>query len=119
MDALILGLHLATAHTLSSNKMNDYNPGIYVKHASGGTAGVYRSSINTTAAYLGYTVETADKRFALTVGAVTGYTGGVKPIAVPSVAVAAAEDVRLRASFLAKVKRDGAAGLHLSIEWEI
>ncbi len=69
--SITLGLHLMTAHAASGYE--SVTPGIYIRHESGLTAGAYRNSIKRPSLYAGYTFETADKRWALTVGAVTGY----------------------------------------------
>lgn len=51
----------------------DFTPGVYWRSGSGWTAGVVRNSYSRWSVYGGKTFETADGRFALTVGAVTGY----------------------------------------------
>lgn len=71
MDGIILGIHLLTAHSMPGYET--VTPGIYTRHESGFSAGTYRNSIGRQSTYAGWTFETEDKRWALTVGAVTGY----------------------------------------------
>ncbi len=71
MSTWILGLHLLTAHAAQGYEA--ITPGAYARHESGFTVGAYRNSIGRPSAYAGWTFETEDRRFALTVGAVTGY----------------------------------------------
>lgn len=113
---LVLGLHLFTAH-LGGHGLEAVNPGVYVRTEDGLTAGVFRNSYCRTSAYAGLTLETADRRFALTVGGVTGYrTAKVMPLAVPSVRLPITGDLAARLSFVPKLLKGGYAGLHLSVE---
>lgn len=118
---LVLGIHLATAH--SSGGMQGFNPGLYLRQDSGLTVGAYRNSYGRASAYAGWTFETADKRFALTVGAVSGYPAApLMPVVVPSVRFALGQASgegawAVRVSLLPKPPKEGsAAGVHLSIE---
>lgn len=137
MNTLILGLHLLTAH--SAPGYESQTPGIYVRHESGATAGLYRNSIGRNSAYAGWTFETEDKRYALTAGVVSGYQrkcvqsepfktpqsptgwgtltacaghtpGKIGPLLVPSVKIGQAR--------LALVSYRKAA-VHLAYEWEL
>jgi len=125
LAAITIGVHLATAHTRSG--FEPINPGVYVV-ADGWTAGALRNSRGVASVYGGYTFETEDRRFALTVGAISGY-GGVRPLVVPSV-----QFDGWRLSLIAKPRggkrvhdasRPGwdstkaAIGLHLSYEWRL
>lgn len=120
LNGIVLGLHLATAH--SAPGFENANPGVYLRAESGFTAGAYRNSYGRASAYLGWTFESGDflgqRRFALTVGAVTGYPArAVSALLVPSVRFGLVDDVSLRLAFIPKPPEIGAAyGLHLSIE---
>lgn len=116
---IVLGVHLFSLHTAPG--LEAANPGLYVRHESGVTAGVFRNSYARTSAYAGYTLETADRRFALTLGAVTGYPAKpVLPLAVPSVRFGLSDQVAARVAYLPKPPgRIGRShALHLSIEKE-
>lgn len=67
----ILGLHLLSAHAHPG--YDTVTPGLFVRSPGGITAGVLRNSVGRPGVYLGQTFETADGRFALTLGAITGY----------------------------------------------
>jgi len=120
--ALILGLHLATAHfgaPAGGPDLTDRNPGAYVRLGNGATAGAFRNSHRRSSVYAGWTWQTRDGRWALTVGAVTGYPrAAVAPLLVPSVRLplAAGSPWAARLSYLHKPHSDGASGVHLSIE---
>lgn len=74
-----IGLHIYTPHfdrddnLPSSLRMRNFTPGVYWRGESGATLGVVRNSLARPAVYAAYTWETADGRFALTAGAITGY----------------------------------------------
>lgn len=116
----ILGLHLLTAHV--SPGYETFTPGAYVRHESGFTAGAYRNSIGRNSAYAGWTLETDDKRFAITAGAVTGYdrkceagmctghAGKIAPLLIPS--------MKLGPARLAVVPYKRPA-VHLAVEWAL
>jgi hypothetical protein len=86
-DVAVVGAHLISLHsspTYVSAHDNfhdiDYRtryewvtPGAYVRMANGATAGAYRNSLGKASVYVGWTWQTDDERFALTVGAVSGY----------------------------------------------
>ena len=115
--ALALGMHVATAHTRGGHQ--GFNPGVYLRQPSGFTAGLYRNSCSAASAHVGWTWQTADQRWALTAGAVTGYPAApLLPVLVPSVRIglpAPGWDARL--TLIPKPPRHGAgAGLHLSLE---
>lgn len=124
LAGLVIGAHLATAHTAAG--LEPVNPGIYARsEATGLTAGVFRNSYARTSVYFGYTAETDSKRFALTVGGVTGYPTerAVLPLVVPSVRFEASDDgsvwgkTAVRLSYLPKPPKYGRShALHLSIE---
>lgn len=72
LTALTIGLHMGTMH--SEPGLNSTNPGLYVKTEAGWTAGGYFNSFRRPSLYVGKTFETENKTWALTVGAVTGYS---------------------------------------------
>ena len=122
MDGVMLGLHLATVHVTPGSGVPERwaNPGAYVQWANGLTAGAYRNSQGRLGAYAGRTFTTADGRWALTVGAVTGYTRApVLPMVVPSVRLGERDGWGLRLSLLPKVSGAGLAGVHLSVDWRL
>lgn len=99
-------------------------PGLYLMLPNGFTAGAYRNSFGTGSVYAGYTLQSPEGHFALTVGAVAGYPYGpaLRPMVVPSARIGlgalGADDWSLRVSLL--MKRPGAhastAALHFSLE---
>ena len=81
-DGMTIGLHLASVH--SAPGMNNRNPGLYLRMPSGFTAGFYENSVSKTrfagegsprriSTYAGWTWETSSRRFAVTIGAASGY----------------------------------------------
>jgi hypothetical protein len=119
-QAQTVGLHLVTAHfaNTSETPLRSVTPGLYVRFDSGATLGVYRNSDGATSAYAAFTVQTADERYALTGGVVTGYAASkVMPLLVPSVRFRITECDAVRVAFIPKpIKHGHAAGLHLSVE---
>lgn len=115
LELALIGLHLGTVH-LPSTPPCDLNPGIYVQTVGGATLGVYRNSECRTSVYTGVTFETDDKRWAVTLGAVTGYrVAKVVPLVVPSLRIPVTDSVAARASLLLN-PMGGASGVHLSVE---
>jgi hypothetical protein len=121
-----VGAHLVTAH-FGGHDLQPRTPGLYARADAGAlrglTGGVYRNSYARTSAYLGWTGQSDDRRFALTVGAVTGYPAApVMPLLVPSARIPLSREpggAALRVAFIPKPVRHGtAAGLHLSVEQE-
>jgi hypothetical protein len=114
---MTVGAHLATAHLgdhgAPREGWQNVNPGLYVRLANGITAGAYWNSERRTSAYAGWTLATSDDRWALTVGAVTGY-GGVKPLLAPSVRIGLTKAVSVRLTLLAAPKASPA--IHVSAE---
>lgn len=118
-EALIVGLHIATAHVASAtaSDMHAFNPGVYVRTPAGLTGGLYRNSEGRTSAYAGWTWTTDDGRWALTAGAVTGYDHArLSALVVPSVRIDAGDGWSVRLAGLPKPHSNGAAGIHLAIE---
>lgn len=120
LAGLVLGVNLVTAHTAPG--LESATPGIYARADFGLSGGVYRNSYGRASAWLGWTWESGDflgeRRFALTVGAVTGYPAKpVLPLLVPSVRFGLADDVSLRLALIPKPPQIGSAwGLSLSLE---
>lgn len=98
-EGAVIGAHLVSLHsspsyitkvdvhgnTLEQRDYETVTPGVYARLRNGATFGAFRNSYGRGSAYLGYTFETADGRFALTVGGVTGYHGAaVQPLVIPS-----------------------------------
>lgn len=86
-SAQTVGLHAVSAH--QHGGMNNVNPGLYIRHDNGITAGFYRNSYRRESVYIGYTTEVrrGPVSAALTIGAVTGYPAApIMALAVPSVA---------------------------------
>ncbi|MGE5863844.1 MAG: hypothetical protein ACM32J_01970 [Rhizobacter sp.] len=109
-----LGLHLFSQH-LPAASYNNVNPGIYYRLAEGPVAGIYRNSVRRTSIYGGYTWQY--DRFDLTVGAVTGYSQGVQPLLVPSMALFTYRGVTTRLAFIPRVeKRIQSHVLHIVAE---
>ena len=109
-----LGAHVATYH--DEPGYNNFNPGIYTKLENGLTVGFYYNSNRRMSAYVGYTLETPGKWFALTVGGITGYDRWpVTPLVVPSVRIGD-DELALRVSFVPKVEKSGTNAVHFSVE---
>lgn len=81
-EAWVIGLHLLSMHAQPTDgwetEYRTSTPGVYVKAPVGVlggdvTAGIFRNSIGRTSVYLGQTWTTADGRWSLLVGGVTGY----------------------------------------------
>jgi hypothetical protein len=100
--------------------------GVYVRHnPSGWQGGVLRNSFGRTSVYLAYTLHSADGRFALAVGGITGYQGEpVRPLLVPSMRLPLPGLVQTSARLSLLPAKPGnregkhAAGVHLSLERE-
>lgn len=111
-----VGLHLASAHSKAGYETGTL--GVYVRRSDGLTAGVLRNSYGRLSMHAGWTFETGDRRFAITVGAITGYPAAtVAPLVVPSVRIPLASPWAARLSLLPKPPQHGSAtALHLSVE---
>jgi len=119
--ALILGLHLATAHIDAppDAHLQGRTVGVYARAESGLTLGAYRNSYGRPSTYAAWTWSTPGGMLSLTAGAVTGYPrASVSPLLVPSLRLplAGVPGWAVRLSALPKPHSDGAAGLHLSLE---
>jgi hypothetical protein len=140
--AITLGVHLASWHAPSTYerthvtavdvhtrqpiawatttyRYHTATPGLYVRLPNGLTAGAYSNSYGNPSAYAGWTWETPDRRFALTVGAVSGYAQGrLRPLVAPSMRLGLAPHTALRIAGAPKF-RGGAAVLHLALEFDL
>ena len=135
-EGAVIGAHLVSLHsnpsyitvvdvhgnTLQTRQYETVTPGAYVRLANGATFGAFRNSYGRGSAYAGYTFETADGRFALTVGGVTGYYGAaVQPLVIPSVQFGldalGAPGWKARIALAPKPpRRASSAALHLAVE---
>jgi hypothetical protein len=122
LTPVIIGLHLATAHfgAPASAELNSVTPGVYMRTADGLTLGAFRNSHGAGSAYVAWTWSTADGRWSITAGGVTGYPrASVSPLLAPSVRLPLGDIAPgwvARLAYLPKPHSDGAHGLHLSIE---
>lgn len=121
-DDWLAGAHLFSRHE-NAAAFKDGNHGAYVQHLRTGiTAGIVRNSYGRTSAYLGHTWHTADGRFALTAGVITGYPDSpVSPLLIPSMRLPLTRHLAARVSYLPKPPRHGASSaVHFSLEttWE-
>jgi hypothetical protein len=117
-DDWLAGAHLFSRHENAAS-FRDGNHGLYAQHLRTGiTAGIVRNSYGRTSAYLGKTWHTADGRFALTAGAITGYPDNpVSPLLIPSMRLPLTRHLAARLSYLPKPPRYGASSaVHLSVE---
>lgn len=117
-EPLVVGLHLVTAHH-GNHALKTETPGVYVRHASGATGGVFRNSYDRWSVYAGWSWQTPGQAFAITAGAVTGYPAArVMPLLVPSARIPIA-GMALRIAYIPKPMKGGtASGIHLSVEKE-
>ena len=119
----VLGLHLISAHWPGCydfegecRRYEVATPGIYARHEDGATFGAYRNSYGRPSAYAGWTFETKDKRFALTVAGVTGYPAApLRLMVAPSVRFPIG-GMSVRLAGAPKIGAS-AALLHLALEW--
>lgn len=122
-EGFTVGLHLATAH-FGGRDLRPSTPGLYGRVNAGPlqglTGGTYLNSYGNRSHYVGWSGQTDDKRFAITLGAVTGYSAQrVMPLVAPSVRVPLWGAAALRVAYIPKPRKQGnAAGLHVSTELE-
>lgn len=99
LEGLLIGVQIATAHYGPGYSENEWaTPGIYVRHESGASGGMYRNSNANFSAWLGWTFETPGKMFAVTVGGVTGYKRSVTPLLAPSIRLPLKDEWFIRAT---------------------
>jgi hypothetical protein len=111
-----LGTHVASGH--AKGGYNNFNPGMYLRYQDW-AAGFYRNSRDVTSAYLAYTPEVQlTPRFsaAIALGAALGYGPGLRPMALPSLAIALDRTSRIRLSAAPRVGEMKSAFIHLSYE---
>ena len=114
------GVHIGSHH-FPSYEYNNVNPGVYVRMTSGMTYGTYYNSERRVSVYAGYTKEWG--RWAVTVGAVSGYSLGkdktrIYPMIVPSVKLGKISDTTFRLAIMPQISKDkGATAIHLMAEW--
>lgn len=114
-EPALVGLHLATWHAKPGFEAATY--GVYAQWRNGATIGALRNSEGRGSVYAGKTWTTADGRFSLTAGAITGYSSrAINPMLVPSYAHKLRGDLILRASFLPRSYKGGSSAIHLSLE---
>lgn len=74
-NSATFGIHGGTYHFNRSYNYQEVNPGVYFQSDNGIIVGTYRNSYDRTTVYAGFTIETDDRRFALTGMVGTGYKG--------------------------------------------
>jgi hypothetical protein len=122
LGAHLLSFHAPGAYTSDAGRRVAYErvtPGLYLRAPSGLTFGAYRNSYGDGSAYAGWTFETEDKRFALTVAGVAGYKrAAVLPMVIPSVRFSLTDDdkMALRIAGAPRIEKGGAALLHVAVE---
>ena len=111
----MVGLHLLSAHMGGG-----YEPltvGAYARWDGGLTVGALRNSERRASVYAAQTWETADRRVALTVGAISGYRAvPISPMVVPSVRFDLSTRAALRLAYVPKPNTRGSAAVHLAVE---
>lgn len=117
--AWLLGIHLASAHAQPG--FEAATVGVYAQDPQGVTLGVLRNSEGRVSVYAAQTWHSADGRWALTAGGISGYRhAAVSPLLVPSARVPLGESSALRVSLIPKPPRKGgSSALHLSLEWRL
>lgn len=115
-DVWMLGLHLLSAHAQPGYEATTV--GVYAQAPSGLTLGALRNSERRLSFYAGHTWQTADDRWALTAGGITGYRSArLNPLLVPSVRMPVGDASAVRLSLIPKPRNGGSSALHLSFEW--
>lgn len=109
----IVGFHTATYHFDRDASYKEFNPGVYIVKDSF-TAGIYSNSERKASAYVGYSLQ--HEGFSLTVGGVTGYSSGIRPMVVPSYKI---PGTYMRVAYLPQVPNatKNTQGLHFSVEF--
>jgi hypothetical protein len=112
----LAGVHALSLHDRAG--FESVTQGLYVQAPSGWTGGVLRNSLGRTSVYLGRSWQSADGRWSLTAGGISGYPAArIVPLLVPSARVGLGAAGALRLSFIPRPPgKGGAAALHLSLE---
>jgi hypothetical protein len=125
MNAWIVGLHLLSLHSPSCwendwGRCVEYNKptsGIYARAPNGFSFGAITNSYRRASGYAGWTWQTDDERFALTVAGLSGYPRrGVQLMVMPSVKMDLPGRWALRLGASPRAEKGGAALVHLSVE---
>jgi hypothetical protein len=97
LAAIAIGVHIGTWHFKQDHRLRDFNPGVFAR-ADRWQAGLYHNSQRRTSAYVSYAFPLSE-RWAVSVGAVTGYEharvapavvlsyrfdGGLRLVGIPS-----------------------------------
>jgi hypothetical protein len=115
-DFDLVGAHLASAHVRGGYEAATV--GLYARGDDGLTVGALRNSERRLSFYAGRTWQTSDGRWAITVGAISGYRAAVvSPLVVPSVQLPLGTATAVRLSLIPKPRAGGSAAAHLSLEW--
>lgn len=113
--AYTIGLHLGSHHA-PAKTYNNTNPGLYIRHPDGWTAGFYRNSLNKDSVYVGYTWKFG--MLDVTTAGVTGYFDKVQPLLVPSISLFTWRGITPRVAYIPRVeKKIGSHVLHLMVEF--
>ena len=107
----LIGIDIASLHAHPG--MNGVNPGLYARWSNGWGVGSYYNSERRMSLWSGYTLHDREDRFAITLGAVTGYRRKVTPMVIPSVRIGLDEKTSVRLSLACEPRNPA---LHLSIE---
>jgi hypothetical protein len=147
----VIGLHLHSVHATHGGSTspddlgwNNRNVGAYARWDNGFTVGAFRNSLHRKSAYIGWTLTDGDDRFAITLGAVSGYdkvvadgTGDhqavrcdaehgcrmvslkrtILPLIVPSVRLPITNQLSARVALLAPARKP--AAVHFALEWKL
>lgn len=114
-DVWTLGLHLLSAHAQPGYETATV--GVYAQAPGGLTVGALRNSERRLSVYAGQTWHTADGRWALTAGVITGYRSArVTPLLVPSVRLPLGPAATVRLGLIPKPRDGGSSALHVSVE---
>lgn len=118
---LIVGAHLATAHT--SDGLQDVNPGVYVQdQATGIGAGIYYNSFKRVSAHVSRAFCTDSGIWCVNVGAITGYKLPVIPLVVPNIRIGLGGGFAVRTMILPQTGFTGdggglaLGGIHFAVE---
>lgn len=117
-QAWVLGAHLLSAHAQPGYEAATV--GLYARAPGGMTVGALRNSERSLSLYAGHTWQTADGRWALTAGVISGYSSArLNPLLVPSVRVPLGAAAAARISLIPKPRNGGSSAVHFSVEWRL